>query len=68
MVVVFDIGRFVVFVAGTAHGATDSVKLEVSEADFLFALNNLIPSISDVELNRYKSLQSHYANPTKAIT
>lgn len=55
-------------VGGTAQGATDSVKLEVSEEDFLFALNNLIPSLSDVELNRYKSLQSHYANPSKAIT
>lgn len=47
---------------------TDDEKLEVSESDFLTALDNLVPSLSTADLQRYAALQKHYAIPVKSLT
>ena len=41
----------------------DEERLEVTEGDFSRALNGLVPSVSEVELQNYKVLQQSLAVP-----
>ena len=51
-------------------GATTDQNVNVTEQDFLEALDKLTPSVSENELNRYRNIQEHFqvsGSPLKEI-